>query len=62
MPIIHSDVGDKAVGALVNNKIVPLDYELKTGDVTIKTNKNSHHQARRLKFAINHAKIKLEIF
>ena len=30
---VHSDIGDKMVGALVNNNIVPLDYELKDGDV-----------------------------
>lgn len=39
---IHSDVGDYAIGALVNNVLVPLSYELKTGDVVvIKTSKNS---------------------
>lgn len=30
---IHTDVGSHAVGAKVNNKLVPLDYKLKNGDV-----------------------------
>ncbi len=39
---VHSGVGDKMVGAIVNNNIVPLDYQLKDNDIVkINTNKNS---------------------
>ncbi len=39
---IHSKVGDTTVGAIVNDEIVPLSYELHDNDVIkINTNKNS---------------------
>jgi GTP pyrophosphokinase len=39
---IHTQVGIQTVGAIVNGKIVPLEYELETGDIiNIKTSVNS---------------------
>ena len=39
---IHTKVGETMIGAIVNNNIVPLDYELKDNDIVkINTNKNS---------------------
>ena len=39
---VHTNIGDKMVGAIVNGSIVPLDYKLKTNDIVkINTNKNS---------------------
>jgi len=39
---VHTKVGETTVGAIVNNNIVPLDYELKNNDIVkINTNKNS---------------------
>lgn len=40
---VHSDVGDKMIGAIVNDTLVPLDYELKNQDVVkINTSNNSN--------------------
>ncbi len=39
---IHTKVGETTVGAIVNNNIVPLNYELQDNDIVkINTNKNS---------------------
>jgi len=44
---IHSDIGDHVVGAKVNNKIAPLHYKLKNGDIVeIMTKKDAHPSSK----------------
>ena len=61
---IHSKVGDTCVGALVNNSIVTLDYELQDGDVvSIRTDNNSTPNKDWLKFVkTTQAKTKIRSF
>ena len=62
---VHTNVGDKAMGAIVNSNMVPLDYKLKSDDIVkIITNNNSAGPSREwLNFVqTTHAKTKIKAF
>jgi guanosine-3',5'-bis(diphosphate) 3'-pyrophosphohydrolase len=61
---VHTDLGNKCVGARVNGKMVPLKYQLQNGDtVEIMTSKTQEPSKDWLKFVVtNKAKSKIRAF
>ena len=62
---VHSKIGDTMIGAIVNDQIVPLNYQLKENDIVkINTNKNSNGPSKEwIKMAFTtHAKNKIKSF
>lgn len=61
---VHTDVGNKCVGARINGKMVPLKYQLQNGDtIEIVTAKNQSPSKDWLKFCVtNRAKSKIRAF
>lgn len=61
---IHTDIGNKCVGAKINGRIVPLSYKLQNGDtIDILTQENHHPNKDWLKFVVSSkAKTKIRQF
>ena len=61
---VHTDLGNRCVGARVNGKMVPLKYQLRNGDtIEIDTSKTQQPSKDWLKFVVtNKAKSKIRFF
>ena len=61
---VHTKIGETMVGAIVNDNIVPLNYELHTGDIVkINTNKTSKPSKEWINIAVsNQTKNKIKAF
>jgi len=45
--LVHTDIGHRCIGAKVNNRLVPLEYRLKSGDIVeIVTSRGKHGPSR----------------